>query len=83
MPYIKQHRRLQKLSHAALGAGELNYKFTQLIVNYAIDHGLSYETINDIVGALEGAKAEFYRRVVVPYEDKKITENGDVYDPVS
>jgi hypothetical protein len=41
--------------------------------------GLSYQTINDIVGALEGAKLEFYRRVAVPYEDKKIIENGDVF----
>jgi hypothetical protein len=25
------------------------------------------------------AKDEFYRRVVVPYEEKKRKENGDVY----
>ena len=41
--------------------------------------GNSYATINDIIGALEGAKMEFYRRVVAPYEDEKIKENGDVY----
>jgi hypothetical protein len=35
--------------------------------------------VNDVVGALDGAKAEFQRRVVAPYEDKKIRENGDVY----
>jgi len=43
------------------------------------NQGPSYQTINDIIGALEGAKMEFYRRVVVPYEDKKIKDNGDVY----
>jgi len=32
------------------------------------------------MGALEGAKLEFYRRVVVPYEEKKMKENGDVYN---
>jgi hypothetical protein len=42
-------------------------------------HGQSYSIINDIVGVLECAKMEFYRRVAVPYEDKKRTENGDVY----
>lgn len=31
------------------------------------------------MGAVEGAKTEFYRRIAVPYEEKKIRENGDVY----
>lgn len=30
-------------------------------------------------GAIECAKLEFVRRVVSPYEDQKILENGDVY----
>ena len=29
--------------------------------------------------ALEGAKLEFYRRIVAPYEELKIKENGEVY----
>jgi len=33
-----------------------------------------------VIGALEACKLEFYRRAVVPYEDKKIKENGDVYE---
>tara|TARA_Y100000296_G_C5178378_1_gene261563 strand:+ start:2143 stop:2556 length:414 start_codon:yes stop_codon:yes gene_type:complete len=33
-----------------------------------------------ILGAVECAKLELYRRAVVPYEKKKIKENGDVYD---
>jgi hypothetical protein len=59
--------------------GELNFKFTALAVAYVERHGLSYRTINDILGALEGAKLEFYRRVAIPYENGKIQENGDVY----
>jgi hypothetical protein len=39
----------------------------------------SYQSINDVLGALEGAKLEFYRRIAAPYEDTKIQENGDVY----
>jgi len=35
--------------------------------------------INAIIGALECAKLELYRRVAAPYEDDKIAENGDVY----
>ena len=61
-------------------AGELNFAFTWAIGYYLESQGLCYQTINDIVGALEGAKAEFQRRVVAPYEDRKRIENGDVYD---
>ena len=60
-------------------SGELNYQLTTLIRNYWEAHGPAYQTINDIVGALEGAKLEFYRRVAVPYEEEKIKQNGDVY----
>lgn len=59
--------------------GELNYVVTLSIKNYMENKGLSYQTINDIIGALDGASKEFYRRVAAPYEDKKIEENGDVY----
>lgn len=60
-------------------SGELNYQITKLIFEYFKGNGGRYQQINDILGALEGAKLEFYRRIVAPYEDKKITENGDVY----
>ena len=59
--------------------GELNYIITTILTQYLNTKGLNYSTINDIVGALEGAKLEFYRRVAVPYEDTKIEQNGDVY----
>ena len=37
------------------------------------------KNLNAIIGALECAKLELYRRVAAPYEDDKIIENGDVY----
>lgn len=61
-------------------AGELNFAFTQLIIEYLELKGLNYQNINDVMGALEGAKLEMYRRVAAPYEDKKIDLNGDVYE---
>ena len=81
MPYIKQEARaeLDTCKRSPETAGELNYAFTQLIIDYVRCAGLSYQAINDVVGALEGAKAEFQRRVVAPYEDSKAQENGDVY----
>lgn len=77
MPYIPKKDRDD--CFPARSAGELNFCFTNDITTYVEKHGLSYQTINDIIGALEGAKLEFYRRVVVPYEDKKCQENSDVY----
>jgi hypothetical protein len=82
MPYIKPFRRAVLADKPAPeNAGELNYCFTVFILKYLRGKPLSYQLINDVVGALEGAKAEFYRRVAVPYENAKIKENGDVYPP--
>lgn len=79
MPYISQDARPFADVNYAQTPGELNYKITCLLVDYLRKEGKSYQTINDIMGALEGAKQEFYRRVAGPYEDTKIKENGDVY----
>ena len=81
MPYIKKSRRnpIDLDNSGVDDPGELNFKLTISIVDYLEVHGLSYQSINDILGALAGAKAEFYHRVAVPYETKKRLENGDVY----
>jgi hypothetical protein len=75
-PYIPKDRR----GRLPENAGELNYAFTYLINYYLGLRGKSYQTFNDIIGALEGAKLEVYRRVAVPYEEIKRAERGDVYD---
>ncbi len=79
MPYIKKERRKDVIVSGALNAGELNYEITQIINRYLIKKEEKYQTYNDIIGALEGAKLEIYRRVIVPYENIKASENGDVY----
>jgi len=78
MPYIKQEDRDRVRRSTPQNSGELNFKLTELIQNYFVANGESYQQINDIVGALEGAKLEFTRRVTNSYEDAKIKENGDV-----
>lgn len=45
----------------------------------SIGEPLNYQMINDVMGALESAKLEFYRRIAVPYEETKRKDNGDVY----
>ena len=82
MPYIKLARREildQSYPDGAQTAGELNYLITSLCLAYWHGDEPSYARLNDTIGALECAKAEFYRRVVVPYEETKMKENGDVY----
>jgi hypothetical protein len=79
MPYIKQEDRMPVKNYGPKTSGELNYAITVLIKEYFKTKEMNYQAANDIIGALEGAKLEFYRRVVAPYENKKILENGDVY----
>lgn len=78
MPYIPQIRR-DAAATAPVNAGELNYQLILMVTNYISRVGLKYSTLNDIMGALEGCKLEFYRRVVAPYEETKRTQNGDVF----
>ena len=79
MPYIRQvDRDFLRGSPPAL-AGELNYIITSICKEYLDVKGVSYNSINEVVGVLECAKLEFYRRIASPYEDTKIEENGDVY----
>ena len=81
MPYINRERREAiKDNPEPNNPGELNYLLTKAVHYYCERKGLNYVTINDIIGALEGAKLEFYRRVAVPYENSKLAENGDVYE---
>ncbi len=85
MPYIPKARRdaiLSDFNSDRQTAGELNFMLTQEIMDYLDNKGLSYQTINDISGALTECLAEFRRQVVVPYEIKKAKLNGNVYKQV-
>lgn len=81
MPYIANEARRAELDQfmEPEDPGELNYAVTRLALRYLERCGESYVTINAIVGALECAKLEFYRRAAAPYEQNKANENGDVY----
>lgn len=82
MPYINGDARLRlKNEDIPQDAGELNYMITKLIDGYLKRKGtIRYTYLNEIIGVLECAKLEYYRRIVAYYEDKKIVENGDVYE---
>jgi len=80
MPYIDQdtRNRLAFDTVAPSSAGELNYAITRLVLK-RLGAQPRYEDFNAAIGALECAKLELYRRMISPYEDKTIVENGDVY----
>lgn len=91
MPYINKDARLELdallgplLNHISRypKIGELNYVITKLALCYNEVWSRGYADFNDIIGALECAKMEYYRRVVLPYEEEKRKINGDVYPPV-
>jgi hypothetical protein len=68
--------------------GILNYTITSLIKRVykqslqaetqQENPTMTYSDHNEIVGMLDCAKMEFYRRNTAPYEDTKIVQNGDV-----
>ena len=55
--------------------GAFNYATTRALKRL---YPLSYFNLNRAIGMLACVQAELYRRVVAPYEDQKIAENGDV-----
>lgn len=82
MPYVAPERAEQLDAGAPPEcAGDIQFLVARLVGEYILARpdGFRYQDLNDVLGALAGAQAEFYRRVVVPYEDRKIAENGDVY----
>ena len=80
MPYIELKKRNHVWDQFSVDTpGELNYRITVDINEYLQFHGVSYAKINEVIGVLECAKLELYRRIASPYEDKKKEENGDVY----
>lgn len=83
MPHCKKSvKNMLDTSWHPLNGAELNYCITALLRDYTQRHGdVSYQNISDCLGALEGAKAEFVRLVVTPFEDGAIERNGSAYDP--
>lgn len=82
MPYIPVENRneIDSDGRAPDTPGELNYVITQVCDDYIASYGgVRYMVLNEVIGALECAKLEMYRRLAVPYEDQKLAENGDVY----
>ncbi len=93
MPYIPQDDRprydgpVDQLGDALAAQtpdrrkGHANYVITRILRKaWGVDapRGESYSNYADVIGTLESAKLELYRRWVAEYEDKVIAKNGDL-----
>ncbi len=84
MPYIQKHERisfdkhLKEIGPHTTSKGDLNYCVTQLALHYIKAHGKSYTNISEAASALVDASDEIKRRLLGPYENQKIKENGDL-----
>jgi ribosomal protein L37AE/L43A len=89
MPYIKQEKRrqfefaetLDGIGDVIESTGDFNYVISYL-ANYMTQRleKKGYCQMSAIRGAISDAAEEYYRRVMVDYENEKCRDNGDVYD---
>lgn len=83
MPYIEPERKtildpyINEVFPQSLG--ELNYCITRLALNWLERNAKNYTNMQNVHGCMGCAQAEFYRRMLAPYEDIKKGQNGDVY----
>ena len=87
MPYIKKNSREQYdddidrliliLENNDFSGGHLNYIISRLC-NAKFEAHRTYSEGESIIGVLECAKQEFYRRKLAVLEDEKIKDNGDI-----
>jgi len=82
MPYIKQEKRsgldevVNLMSEKGIKAdGDLNY----VLFAYCLRNTEpSYNNYKNYIAELNECSEEIRRRILAPYENKKIRENGDV-----
>jgi len=86
MPYIAQEDRQEFMDFVEAvveiqpkTAGEIQFMIAVIIAEFMKNSDYRYQNMNDVMGALNGANLEFYRRYVAPYEDECIAKNGDVF----
>lgn len=85
MPYIKdkdKHEMADSIDDLKMfieSKGDLNYAICELVGRLILDSDkISYTTMSEWIDAVHDAETELRRRLLNPYEDIKIFENGDV-----
>lgn len=91
MPYLKRTDREELTEHGLNElvdyfntlndedtAGALNFIIYSLVRFRVAHHGEKYNRYNSLLGAIGEAQAEIRRRLLVPYEERKIKTQGDI-----
>jgi len=84
MPYINKEKRkgiegtLELIASNLVEKGELTYCIYKLGLEYFKNRTKNYQNISETISAMSDATNEFRRRILDPYEDEKIKENGDI-----
>lgn len=84
MPYIPDKEKyemsncIEHLQSFIESKGDLNYAICELVGRLIIDDTISYTKMSEWIDAVHNAETELRRRLLNPYEDIKILENGDV-----
>ena len=85
MPYTEEEKRipqyiwLEKLSEVIENKGDLNHAICELSALLMLKTGgMGYTNVSNWIDGVHGAERELTRRLLNPYEDVKIYENGDV-----
>lgn len=84
MPYIKPELRppidrvVEELVDVCHTHGDMSYAIYRFLLARIKMEGASYEKIKGVISIGTETTQELRRRVLVPYEDEKMFENGDV-----
>jgi len=84
MPYISRENRphidhcIEDLLPFIISKGDLNYTICEIVGKLILSSKISYTQISEWIDAVDGAENELRRRLLDPYEDMKVIENGDV-----
>ena len=88
MPYVSEEKRdnldyhisnlVASIKKEEKLSGSINYSITRILLE-ALKDPISYDQYNSMIGVLECAKLELYRRRVAEYENLAKAKNGEVY----
>lgn len=90
MPHVRVTDRACRPSSVvpAENVGQLTFQLTAVLQDYILERTscrplsqqyVDYALLAECLGALEGCRADFLDSVLVPYEQRKKVENGDVW----
>lgn len=84
MPYIENEARhkfekaINEIATFISSKGDLNFAISEIVGQLILKGDVGYTSISNWIDGVHGAERELTRRLLNPYEDLKIAQNGDV-----